>query len=174
MQMLLENMLFISRTDQKRQKLNKKTLDLDDIVGDVMSKMKISITTHEVALIKNEPAKIYGDETTIKQMIRVFLDNAVKYTPEGGTIKVNSEVKGKKILLSISDTGIGIAPENVNKIFDRFFRIDSEDLVSSANGSGLGLSIAKWIADAHGIKISVESELGAGTTFILKIPIADI
>ena len=172
MQMLLENMLFISRTDQKRQKLNKKTLDLDDIVGDVMSKMKISITTHEVALIKNEPAKIYGDETTIKQMIRVFLDNAVKYTPEGGTIKVNSEVKGKKILLSISDTGIGIAPENVNKIFDRFFRIDSEDLVSSANGSGLGLSIAKWIADAHGIKISVDSKLGEVTTFTLEIPLA--
>jgi signal transduction histidine kinase len=135
--------------------------------------MKIAITTHKVELIKNDPAKIYGDETMIKQMIRVFLDNAVKYTPEGGSIKINSEVKDEKILLSISDTGIGIAPENLNKIFDRFFRIDSEDLVSSANGNGLGLSIAKWIADAHKITISVESELGAGTTFILNIPVAD-
>lgn len=173
MQMLLENMLFISRTDQKRQKLNKKNLDLDDIVGDVITKMKIAITTHKVELIKNDPAKIYGDETMIKQMIRVFLDNAVKYTPEGGSIKINSEVKDEKILLSISDTGIGIAPENLNKIFDRFFRIDSEDLVSSANGNGLGLSIAKWIADAHKITISVESERGAGTTFMLNIPLAD-
>lgn len=174
MQMLLENMLFISRTDQKRQKLNKKNLDLDDIVGDVITKMKIAITTHKVELIKNDPAKIYGDETMIKQMIRVFLDNAVKYTPEGGSIKISSEVKDEKIFLSISDTGIGIAPENLNKIFDRFFRIDSEDLVSSANGSGLGLSIAKWIADAHNITISVESELDAGTTFILTIPLADL
>ncbi|MBR6711749.1 MAG: HAMP domain-containing histidine kinase [Selenomonadaceae bacterium] len=173
MQALLENLLFLSRTDQHRQKLNKKTLDLDDIVGDVMSKMKTIVKTHEVELTKNTPAKIFGDETTIRQMLRIFLDNAVKYTPEGGSIKVSSTVAGDKVSLSISDSGIGIAPENVNKIFDRFFRIDSEDLVSEANGSGLGLSIAKWIADSHEIKISVASELGKGTTFTLTIPIKE-
>ena len=173
MQALLENLLFLSRTDQHRQKLNKKTLDLDDIVGDVMSKMKTVVKTHEVELTKNAPAKIFGDETTIRQMLRIFLDNAVKYTPEGGSIKVSSTVKGDKVSLNISDSGIGIAPENVNKIFDRFFRIDSEDLVSEANGSGLGLSIAKWIADSHEIKISVASELGKGTTFTLTIPIKE-
>ncbi|MBQ3443143.1 MAG: HAMP domain-containing histidine kinase [Selenomonadaceae bacterium] len=173
MQALLENLLFLSRTDQHRQKLNKKTLDLDDIVGDVMSKMKTVVKTHEVELTKNTPAKIFGDETTIRQMLRIFLDNAVKYTPEGGSIKVSSTVAGGKVSLSISDSGIGIAPENVNKIFDRFFRIDSEDLVSEANGSGLGLSIAKWIADSHEIKISVASELGKGTTFTLTIPIKE-
>ena len=172
MQDLLENLLFLSRTDRNTQKLKKKYLDLDDIVGDVMSKMKIAVKTHKVELVKNDIAKIFGDETTIRQMIRIFLDNAVKYTPDGGTIKVASAVKGKKILLSISDTGIGIAKENQSKIFDRFFRIDTEDLVSEANGSGLGLSIAKWIADEHGIKISVDSELGKGTTFTLEIPIA--
>ena len=171
MQALLENLLFLSRTDQHRQKLNKKTLDLDDIVGDVMSKMKTVVKTHKVELTKNTPAQIFGDETTIRQMLRIFLDNAVKYTPEGGSIKVSSVIDGDKILLSISDSGIGIAPENVDKIFDRFFRIDSEDLVSEANGSGLGLSIAKWIADNHGIKISVASELGKGTTFTLIVPV---
>ncbi len=171
MQALLENLLFLSRTDQHRQKLHKKDLDLDDIVGDVMSKMKTVVKTHNVTLEKNEPAKIFGDETTVRQMIRIFLDNAVKYTPEGGSIKVSSARDGKNILLKISDSGIGIAAENLEKIFDRFVRIDSEDLVSEANGSGLGLSIAKWIADRHGIKISVESELGRGTTFTLKIPL---
>lgn len=170
MQALLENLLFISRTDQNRQKLNKKDLDLDDIVGDVMQKMKIAVKTHKVELLGNAPAKIFGDETTIRQMIRIFLDNAVKYTPKGGSIKVGSKVEGEKILLSISDSGIGIAPENLDKIFDRFFRVGSEQLVSEANGSGLGLSIAKWIADAHEIKISVASELGKGTTFTLAIP----
>ena len=171
MQALLENLLFLSRTDQNRQKLNKKILDLDDIVGDVMSKMKTVVKTHKVELIKNTPAKIFGDETTIKQMLRIFLDNAVKYTPEGGSIKVSSTVTDNKISLSISDSGIGIAPENQAKIFDRFFRIDKEELVSEANGSGLGLSIAKWIADNHDIKISVASELGKGTTFKLSIPL---
>ena len=171
MQNLLENLLFLSRTDQKRQKLNKKVLDLDDIVGDVMSKMKTVVKTHKVELLKNDPVKIFGDDTTIRQMLRIFLDNAVKYTPEGGSIKVSSKIDGGKILLSISDSGIGIAPENQKKIFDRFFRIDSEDLVSEANGSGLGLSIAKWIADSHDIKISVASTLGKGTTFTLTVPI---
>ncbi len=169
MQALLENMLFISRTDQNRQKLNKKDLDLDDIVGDVMQKMKVAVTTHEVELIRNDPAKIFGDETAIRQMIRVFLDNAVKYTPEGGKISVSSKVDGGKIFLSISDSGIGIAAENLDKIFDRFFRVSSEDLVHAAGGNGLGLPIAKWIADNHGIKISVASELGKGTTFTLEI-----
>ena len=172
MQALLENLLFLSRTDQHRQKLNKKILDLDDIVGDVMSKMKTVVKTHEVELLRNDTAKIFGDETMIRQMTRIFLDNAVKYTPEGGKISVSSTRNGDKILLAISDSGIGIAPENQKKIFDRFFRIDSEDLVSEANGSGLGLSIAKWIADSHGISISVASELGKGTTFTLTIPVA--
>ncbi|MBQ9496185.1 MAG: HAMP domain-containing histidine kinase [Selenomonadaceae bacterium] len=170
MQALLENLLFLSRTDQHRQKLNKKILDLDDIVGDVMSKMKTVVKTHKIELTKNTPAKIFGDETTIRQMMRIFLDNAVKYTPEGGSIKVSLAVYGKEILLSISDSGIGIAPENQKKIFSRFFRVDSEDLVSEANGSGLGLSIAKWIADNHEIKIFVASALGKGTTFTLRIP----
>ena len=173
MQALLENLLFLSRTDQHRQKLNKKILDLDDIVGDVMSKMKTVVKTHTVELLKNDPAKIFGDETTIRQMIRIFLDNAVKYTPEGGKISVSSARDGDKILLAVSDTGIGIAPENQKKIFDRFFRVDSEDLVSEANGSGLGLSIAKWIADSHGISISVDGALGKGTTFTLTIPLAE-
>lgn len=172
MQALLENLLFISRTDQNRQRLNKKDLDLDDIVGDVMQKMKIAVKTHKVELTNNAPAKIFGDETTIRQMIRIFLDNAVKYTPQGGSISVGSKIDGDKILLSISDSGIGIAPENLDKIFDRFFRVSAEQLVSEANGSGLGLSIAKWIADEHGIKISVASELGKGTTFTLEIPVA--
>lgn len=172
MQALLENLLFLSRTDQHRQKLNKKILDLDDIVGDVMSKMKTVVKTHTIELLKNDPAKIFGDDTTIRQMMRIFLDNAVKYTPEGGKISVSSARDGDKILLAVSDTGIGIAPENQKKIFDRFFRVDSEDLVSEANGSGLGLSIAKWIADSHGISISVAGALGKGTTFTLTIPVA--
>lgn len=171
MQDLLENLLFLSRTDKHTQKLNKKILDLDDIVSDIMSKMKTVVKSHKIELIKNEPAQIFGDETTIRQMIRIFLDNAVKYTPEGGSICVVSTRDGGAVSLSISDTGIGIAPENRQKIFDRFFRIDSEDLVSEANGSGLGLSIAKWIADSHEINISVDSELGKGTTFTLAIPV---
>ena len=173
MQALLENLLFLSRTDRNTQKLNKKDLDLDDIVSDVMRKTKKITKTHKVELVCNEPVKIFGDETMIRQMIRIFLDNAVKYTPKGGSVKVSSKVVGRKILLNISDTGIGIAAENLEKIFDRLFRVNSEELVSAANGNGLGLSIAKWIAESHDIKISVASKLGEGTTFTLTIPAAN-
>lgn len=171
MQNLLENLLFLARTDRNRQKLHKEVFDLSEIVGDSLQKMMTVTDTHEVSLPRNDSAQIYGDKTTIRQMLRIFLDNATKYTPPGGKIIVNSILDGDKIRLSVSDTGIGIAPENREKIFERFFRIDSETLVDDVNGSGLGLSIAKWIADNHGITIDVDGAPGKGTTFTLNIPV---
>ncbi len=171
MKNLLENLLFLARTDQDRQKVYKEKFELSELVGDVMRKMKKVCATHEVELLKNDSAEIFADKTMILQMLRIFLDNATKYTPEGGKISVNSELVGGKIKLSISDTGIGIAPENIEKIFERSTRIDSEDLVKNVRGSGLGLSIAKWIAESHGIKIEVSSRPSEGTTFTLNIPI---
>ena len=171
MQSLLENLLFLARADQRRQKLHKEIFELSEIVGDVMQKMKTVVKTHEVNLLQNDTGKVFGDKTTIRQMMRIFLDNAVKYTPKGGKITVESIREGNEIFLNIADSGIGISPENQPKVFERFFRIDTETLVDEANGSGLGLSIAKWIADKHDIKIDLKSELGKGTTFILKIPV---
>lgn len=168
MKNLLENLLFLARTDQNRQKLKKQKLELSAIVDDIMKKMIRTADKHCVKLLKNDFAQIFGDETTIRQMIRIFLDNAVKYTPAGGNISVASENFGGAVKLKISDTGIGIAPENLDKIFDRFFRGDKARVNDGDKiSAGLGLSIAKWIADIHGAKIEVESELGGGTIFKL-------
>lgn len=169
MKNLLESLLFLARADQKTQKLHKENFSLSDLIDTDVKKMQKVIATHEIILLENDSAEIFGDKTAIRQMLRIFFDNAIKYTPAGGKVSVSSTVSEKNIFLKISDTGIGISEENLPKIFTRFFRIDSEDLVSEANGSGLGLSIAKWIADNHQIKINVESELGKGTTFILKM-----
>lgn len=173
MKTLLENLLFLARTDQDRQKIYKTKFDLSELVSEVLRKMQTVITTHEVELLRNDRAEIFADRTMILQMLRIFLDNATKYTPEGGKITVRSEVAKGKIKLSIQDTGIGIAAQNLEKIFERSTRLDSEDLVKKVRGSGLGLSIAKWIAARHDIKIEVESQLGRGTKFILNIPQAD-
>ena len=162
MKNLLENLLFLARTDQDRQKIYKEKFELSEMVEDVMKKMKTVVATHQVELLKNDKAEIFADKTMILQMLRIFLDNATKYTPAGGKISLNSEVVGDKVILSISDTGIGIAAENVEKIFERSVRIDSENLVKEVRGSGLGLSIAK-----------VKSELGKGTTFNLELRIAN-
>ena len=172
MKNLLESLLFLARTDQQRQKVYKEKFSVSEMIGDVVKKMQKVISTHKVELLKNDSAQIYADKTMILQMLRIFLDNATKYTPQGGKISVNSELVGEKVILSISDTGIGIAPENLEKIFERSVRIDSEDLVREVRGSGLGLSIAKWIADKHDIKIEVTSKLGEGTTFTLVIPVS--
>ncbi len=173
MQSLLENLLFLARADRHSQKLNKVKFNLAEIVGDVMTKMKVAIKTHEIELLQNDDAEIFGDKVTIRQMMRIFLDNATKYTPPGGKISVSSVRSGRTINLTIADTGVGIAPENRERIFERFFRVSGEQIVDDVNGSGLGLSIAKWIADNHDTKIEIDGAPGEGTAFTLKIPVAD-
>ena len=104
----------------------------------------------------------HGDEQKIKQLILILVDNAVKYTPENGCIKVSAQIlKNKKIRFSVADNGIGLNEEDKAKIFERFYRV---------GGSGLGLAIAKDIIHGHKGFIYVESKLGKGTTFTVELP----
>lgn len=171
MQQLIEQLLFLARSDQNRQPLNMEPLDLSEIVEDVFHKMKIVTHTHEVKLINNDEATIFADKITVRQMLRIFLDNAIKYTPKGGTVTISSVKSKDYIKLSIIDTGIGIAPENQKKVFERFYRVNSSHTKREISGTGLGLSIAKWIAEQHDMNIELDSELGKGTTINIFIPI---
>lgn len=176
MQELIEKLLFLARADQKRQILHKELLDMQALVGDVFRKMQMAVDSHHLQLLANEPAMVLADKVTMRQMLRIFLENAVKYTPAGGVIRLSSRCSPDDegyIELMIEDTGIGIAEEEQEKIFQRFYRVDSSRTKEAGQpgGTGLGLSIAKWIADRHGIKIRVESQPGAGTRFTLKIPL---
>ena len=176
MQELIEKLLFLARADQKRQILHKELLDMQALVGDVFRKMQMAVDSHHLQLLANEPAMVLADKVTMRQMLRIFLENAVKYTPAGGVIRLSSRCSPDDegyIELVIEDTGIGIAEEEQEKIFQRFYRVDSSRTKEAGQpgGTGLGLSIAKWIADQHGIKIRVESQPGAGTRFTLKIPL---
>ena len=164
---ILQNMLFIARTDQNSQKLHKEKLELANIVEYAVDTTRVLSPEHRIELLRNDDATIFGDEVMIRQLLRIFLENAVKYTPAGGKITVSSEKAGGKVQLSISDTGIGIAQADIGKIFDRFFKGGTEGTA----GGGLGLAIAKWIAERHEIKIDVASELGAGSTFTLTFPV---
>ena len=176
MQELIEKLLFLARADQKRQILHKELLDMQALVGDVFRKMQMAVDSHHLQLLANEPAMVLADKVTMRQMLRIFLENAVKYTPAGGVIRLSSRCSPDDegyIELVIEDTGIGIAEEEQEKIFQRVYRVDSSRTKEAGQpgGTGLGLSIAKWIADRHGIKIRVESQPGAGTRFTLKIPL---
>ena len=171
MQQLIEKLLFLARADQKRQAVNKEEVDFAALLADTMEKMQTVTTSHEVALGTNDPALVNGDPVLLRQLLRVFLENSLKYTPEGGHIRVSSveTADGSRVMVTIADDGIGIAPEHQPRIFDRFYRVDSSR-TKETGGSGLGLSIARWIAERHNIKISLRSEVDEGTTVILTIP----
>lgn len=176
MQALVENLLFIARTDQKRQILKMQPLNMQEILVDVAKKMKVAIgDKHELKLLRHDEAFVMADETTLKEMLRIFLENSAKYTPEGGQITIDGWLNYQENIykLELADDGIGIAKADQEKIFQRFYRVDSSRTKAAGQpgGTGLGLSIAKWIADSHNISIEIDSDLGRGTIFILKIPL---
>lgn len=174
MKSLIENLLFLARSDQKTLKYNKQKIHLDEVIDKAFQRMTIYEKDHDISLTKNEPAQIYADESTILQMLRILLDNAAKYTPKGGKIEFSSIVEtNHTAIVQVSDYGIGIAPSDIDKIFERGTRLDENSLVKNAKGCGIGLAIAKVIADNHDIRIDVDSKLGEGTTFTLTIPLAD-
>ena len=177
MKALIERLLFLARADQKRQVLNKEKIDFQALVSDVAKKAELVAGDHTLTLEANDPGTVYADEVTMRQMLRIFIENALKYTPAGGTITIASRREANVLRVEVRDTGVGIAPEHQEKIFDRFYRVDisrtKDGEGMGAGGTGLGLSIARWIAEAHDVDIHLESEPGKGTTIRLTVPLAE-
>ena len=172
MQKLIEKLLFLARADQKRQTLKKEIFELAQVVSDVMKQTKlIAETTHTIEVIHLDEGLVYADKDSFKQMMRIFLENSVKYTPEGGNITAELRRKGKNMRLWLNDNGIGIAKEHQEKIFERFYRVDTSR-TKEKGGTGLGLSIARWIADENNITIRVVSDVGEGTSIEFTLPVA--
>jgi signal transduction histidine kinase len=113
-----------------------------------------------------------ADPNRIEQVLRNLLDNAVKYSPQGGVIVVRGQVVDEQVVISVADQGVGIAPEHLNRLFEKFFRVDS-GLVSHVVGSGLGLPIARTIVESHGGHIWAESQPGEGSTFYFTLPMRE-
>jgi signal transduction histidine kinase len=113
---------------------------------------------------------VLGDSDRLKQLLLNLVENAIKYTPPGGKVGLSLSHKTGWAHLEVADSGVGIPPENLPHIFDRFYRVD-KSRTRAQGGSGLGLSIAKWIAQAHGGAIRAESEVGVGTTFTVTLPV---
>ncbi|MFM9277162.1 sensor histidine kinase [Paenibacillus jiagnxiensis] len=119
------------------------------------------------------PIPVSGDEECLTQLLVILLDNAIKYTPDGGRVGLQlsqPHMKNKKLVIQVQDTGIGIAAEEQKHIFDRFYRVD-KSRSRELGGHGLGLSIAKWIAEAHQGTIKVASAPGQGSIFTVEIPL---
>ena len=168
MQLLVENLLFLARADQGRQPLTKVPVDLDEL----LKKFVEDYQSPRVQISKLAPCKVSADAEFLKKMFTAFLDNALCYSLPNTVVKVELTVARDEATLKFIDKGIGIAKEDCAKIFDRFYRTDKArtKIRDSENSVGLGLSVAKWIADRHDIKIKVKSRPGAGSTFTLIIP----
>jgi two-component system phosphate regulon sensor histidine kinase PhoR len=114
---------------------------------------------------------VSGDSDALAEVIQNLLDNAIQYTPAEGEIAISGDTVGEKVRISVSDTGIGIAREHQERIFERFFRVD-DARSKEVGGTGLGLAIAKHLVELNGGRIEVESEPGHGSTFKVFLPIA--
>ncbi len=172
MKELVEKLLFLASTDKKKQRLESKPFALHELIDEVLKESRLIDSEHQISSEINDQITLNGDRALIKQALRIFMDNSLKFTPAGGSIKLNSTLKGKTALITVADSGIGIAPEDLPYIFNRFYKSDKSRSRESG-GAGLGLSIGKWIIEQHKGEIKAASILHQGTKITLSLPIAD-
>jgi signal transduction histidine kinase len=170
---LVEVLLTLARADEGAANLAHEPVAFGALLEDLGRDMEALARGRQIALtVDAEPVEVTGDRHRLRQLGTILLDNALKYTPAGGNVTVRCVRHGKTAELSVTDTGPGIPPDQQSRIFDRFVRVDSAR-TRAAGGAGLGLAIAKWIAEAHGGRIAVESVPGNGSRFIVRLPLSD-
>lgn len=166
---LINQLLTLARADQGREKLRLETVNLSELCQMVVEELGEQATVKEIELkTKIQPDLcLMGDETLLMRMLINLISNGINYGRENGTLTVSLEQQGKTLVGSVKDDGIGISPEHLGHIWDRFYQVDT---ARSGGGAGLGLSMVRWIAQAHGGNVSVESQLGCGSTFRFTLP----
>ena len=164
MQTLVEQLLFLARGDSNRQKMESEEIMLNDLLREVYEESLMIDEKHHYYFTEQGVGTMIGDPAMIKQSARILVDNACKYTPEGEDITIRVGMKEQKPFYEIEDHGIGMRQENLEHIFDRFYRAD-DVRNSKTGGTGLGLSIAKWIVDQHNGYYQIISFDQVGTRF---------
>ena len=171
---LVQDMLTVSRIEGKRLEIRKETIDIYPLTKQIYEELKISADEKKINFILEDPHNSFlvnVDKDRIREVIQNLIGNALKFTPAQGKITISFAKKGGMIETSVSDTGRGIAPEDVGKLFHKFERIDSAYSQNQAiTGTGLGLYIAKQIVTLHNGNIWVNSKVGEGTTFVFSLP----
>ena len=168
----------MARADAGERPIDRQRVFLDDITLDAAEAVRVIADRKDVRLEVEEfeEAAVLADPALLRQLVVILLDNAIKFTAAGGTVRVSVNATPSHATLTVSDTGIGIEADKLPHVFDRFFRADSSRTRSgerdsgASEGVGLGLSIAQWIADEHGGSITIDSEPGRGTRAIAQFP----
>lgn len=170
---IVEGLLAIARTDSGKAPGDWTTFDLSQVTTSTADQMGLLAEDKGIRITVDAPAGAWveGERSRWKQVVVNLLDNAIKYTQEGGKIDIGVRVSGRKVALAVMDTGIGIPPEALPHVFERFFRVDKARS-RDQGGTGLGLSIVRSICLAHGTQVEVQSVLGQGSTFRVELPLA--
>ncbi|TWT76139.1 Sensor histidine kinase YycG [Posidoniimonas polymericola] len=172
---LVDDLLDVSRMQAGALAIDRREMDLSRMVEEVTQKVAASIESASIDFRCETPPKypkIVADKSKLAAAVVNLLGNAVKYTPEGGRVTFRVDLSEGMLEFSVADTGIGIAPEELEHVFDRFFRSD-DDRIQEIPGSGLGLSLTQEIARLHGGELTVDSELNVGSIFRMTIPVEE-
>ncbi len=170
---IIEGLILLAKADSGTAKLERKPTRLASLVGEIKEDAEILAERKKigVSISRLDEATVLGDPVRLRQLMLNLVDNAIKYTPEGGKIRLSLERLGADARFIVEDTGIGIPPADLRKIFDRFYRVD-KSRSRAPDGLGLGLSISKWVAEAHGGNLVAESRVGSGSRFTVVLPVA--
>ena len=172
---LIDDLLNLSNIEERRVVHRWQSIQLTDTINRIVTMFRTQASDKKLDVITEVPPKlpvIQGDPDMLAQVLINLVDNAIKYTPSGGRITIRAGTTEGNVKVEVEDTGIGIPPENLPRIFERFYRVDkarSREL----GGIGMGLAIVKHIIRAHGGKAKVESEVGKGSTFIFTLPVEE-
>ena len=169
---LVTDLLELSRMDNNKKRIKKVSFDLGNLAKECQKKLAIEIKKkkhHVECLVTADVPPVYADKDDIQRVILNILSNSIKYTPEGGTIKIYVGFVYSDAYIKIIDNGIGIPESDLNRIFERFYRVD-KSRAREMGGTGLGLSIAKEILDKNGGSIDIKSQINKGTEVVIKIP----
>ncbi len=169
---LIDDLLLLARADSDPSAFSPKPMDLVPVLDEVGEQAGVLAAPRGVSVTAPRAPgalRVTGDEASLRRLLLILVDNAVKYTPAGGHLTLDARTEGNEILVAVADSGAGIAEEDLPRVFERFWRA-SKVRSRELGGAGLGLSIAKEIADRHGARLTVASQLGRGSTFTLILP----
>jgi heavy metal sensor kinase len=169
---IVDDLLLLAKADAGQVRVDSEPVDVQQLITDLYEDAQLLASGKDIRieLADGEKTIVSGDQPRLRQLFRILLTNAIQYTDPAGTIRLSCHCDGKRAIISVEDTGIGIPEESIGRIFDRFYRVD-QARTRSKGGSGLGLSIAKWIAESHKGTIQVHSEVGKGSRFDVSLPL---
>jgi len=173
---LIDSLLLLARADAGTDGMHRELTDVSHSLRDALTQSRPLASAKKIDLsgdLGSEPVVVRGDDEALRRLFFILIDNAIKYTPEGGRVAVGLSTSNGRAVASVTDSGIGIAPEDEQHIFDRFWRADKVRS-RGMGGAGLGLSIARWIISRHDGAINVSSAPGKGSTFTVSLPLASV